>query len=71
MEYFLASFGSHAVVAADYVVAEEIDNHLADFSTSFPEMAALILTCWKANFVAISEGADNLGKILDGVVISQ
>lgn len=45
MEYFLASFGSHAVVAADYVVAEEIDNHLADFSTSFPEMAALVLTC--------------------------
>lgn len=29
-------------------------------------MAELILTCLKANFVAISEGADNLGKILDG-----
>lgn len=34
-------------------------------------MAELLITCQKANFVAISEGADNLGKILDGVVISQ
>lgn len=56
MAYFLASFGSHRNM--------EIDNYLADFSTSFPGMAELILTCLKANFVAISEGADNLGKYL-------
>lgn len=61
----------HTVAVDCYVVAEEIDNHLADFSPSFPDLAELILTCLKANYVAISEGADNLGKILDGVVISQ